>query len=525
MRAVAAMAMLFCCQTLVVAGETVKPEVQLRHVAGWNLLEAVVPGKLLSVASLDGGRTMYLLVEPIETPGQPPPAEGPADDEREEDAPLVCPQPENVSLPPLLELYRLELQRQELGLVRQDLPSDGNLLGVADLDGAGEEVLLLRRPGQLLALQRDRLVPLVEGPPDMEMRWHASADGFRAVGSSVFGGTLRFYLAGIGTTQWREIAALALPSTGSVQATGISVRYAVPRYLGRDQDGKLFYATPPEAIGPRRLQITLFVLDPSSGEVQVSDCWAGLPGPEKLLDYHFLLLEGQPMLLAETMPGNKLSLLGEKLLRLFPLQLDRSRLGLAPVFAVQSRMNLWQEAHPSLVDVNRDGRVDLVLGYWKGLISPRIALDAYVRQADGSFRGSPRTTAFDVEDGEGSYLHYGDDLDGDSLPDLLVRQDQNWLLYSGLPSSSGKKLVNRKATVLPLEVQGAVLNGNVELEVSAAGVSRVTAEAKGKLQFVELAEGNGRALLWVWPGDRSSPGTLQVLWREMSPAATPGTGS
>jgi hypothetical protein len=222
------------------------------------------------------------------------------------------------------------------------------------------------------------------------------------------------------------------------------------------------------------------------------------------------------MLLAETMPSDKLSLFGEKLLRLFPLEADRSRLGPAPLFAVQSGMNLWQDAHPVLVDVNRDGRMDLVIGYWKGLMSPRVALEAYVREPDGSFRSSPRTTAFDVKNGEGSYLHYGDDLDGDSLPDLLVRRDESWLLHSGLPSSSGKKLVDRKATTLPLEVQETVLTGAVEIELSATGVSHFTAVTQGKPQFADFAAGKGRAILLIWPGNSSSPGALQILWQDGS---------
>ncbi len=515
MRRLAAMALLACCPILVAAGDTPQPGVRFTQAEGWSRVDAVDPGKLRSVATMDASPTVYLLVEPVDYPAEPAPAEEPSEDGEEQEAPLACPEPEDTSPPPPLALYRLELQRQELIPVRQDLPGDGSTLHAADLDGDGEQELLLRRPGQFLELRPDGLIPLIDIPPSIGARLHASADGAPAVASATSGGSLRLYLAGAGTKDWQETAAIALPSTGKVQANGLSIRHAVPKYVGRSQDGKLLYATPPQAVGPRRLQVTLTALDPSSGEAQISDCWAGLPGPETLLNYHFLLLEGRPMLLAETMPSDKLSLFGEKLLRLFPLETDRSRLGPAPLFAVQSRMNLWQDAHPVLVDVNRDGRMDLVMGYWKGLLSPRVALDAYVREPDGSFRSSPRTTAFDVKNGEGSYLHYGDDLDGDSLPDLLVRRDQSWLLHSGLPSSSGKKLVDRKATALSLEVQETVLTG-VEIQLSSAGVSHFTSVAQRRPQFADLAGGKGRAILLIWRGDGSSPGGLQVLWRDGS---------
>jgi len=513
MRRLAAMTLLACCPILVAAGDTQQPDVRFTQSEGWSRLDVVVPGKLLSVATMDASRTLYLLVKPVDYPAEPAPTEEPSEYGEEQGATLACPEPEDTSPPPPLALYRLELQQQELTPVRADLPGDGSALHVVDLDGDGEQELLLKRPGQFLELRSDGLLPLLESPLGIGGRLHASVDGAPAVVSATSGGSLRLYLAGAGTTGWQETAAIALPSTGKVHANGLSVRHAVPWYVGRSQDGKLLYATPPQAVGPRRLQVTLIALDPSSGEAQISDCWAGLPGPEKLLNYHFLLLEGRPMLLAETMPSDKLSLFGEKLLRLFPLETDRSRLGQAPLFAVKSHMNLWQDAHPVLVDVNRDGRMDLVIGYWKGLLSPRVALDAYVREPDGSFRSAPRTTAFDVKNGEGSYLHYGDDLDGDSLPDLLVRRDQSWLLHSGLPSSSGKKLVERKGTELPLEVQEIVETGVVEIQLSAAGVSRFTAAAQGKPQFADFAAGKGRAILLIWPGDRSSSGALQVLWR------------
>jgi len=514
MRRLVAMALLSCCPSLIAASDAPEPDVRFIQVGGWNRLDAVVPGKLLSVATINANRTVYLLVKPVEYAAESEPAEDPGQDNEEQEPALACPEPEDTSPPAPLALYRLEMPQQKLSRVRDDLPGDGLQLQAVDLDGDGEEELLLRRRQQFLLLPTDGLAPPIGGPLGAVGRLHVPQDGAPAVVSASTGGSLRLYSADNGTMDWQETAAVALPTTGRVQQNGLSVRRAIPAYMGRSHDGKLLYATPPQEVRPRRLQVTLIALDPSSGEAQISDCWAGLPGPERLLNYHFLLLEGRPVLLAETMPADKLSLFGEKLLRLFPLEADRTRLGRAPLFAAQSRMNLWQNAHPLLLDVNRDGQTDLVIGYWKGLMSPRIALDAYVRQPDGSFREAPRTTAFDIKNGEGSYLHYGDDLDGDSLPDLLVRRDESWLLLSGLPSSSGKKLVDRKGSTLPLQVHETVLTGVVEIQLSSKGVSRFTSVAPGRPQFADLAAGNGRAILLIWEGDGSSPGGLQILWRD-----------
>jgi hypothetical protein len=299
-----------------------------------------------------------------------------------------------------------------------------------------------------------------------------------------------------------------------VHGARLSVQHAVPAYIGRDPEGRLLYATSPQAVGPRRLQVTLLAVDPSSGETEVSDCWAGLPGPEWLLEHRFLLLDGKPMLLAETMRSDHLSLFGEKLVRLFALEADRSRLGLTPTFAVKSRMNLWQTSEPQMLDINGDGREDLVLGYWKGLMSKRVALDVYVREENGSFRDAPRSTAFDAKDGDTSLLLFGEDVSGDGLPDLMVRNDETWLLYRGLPTKNGKKLVDRKAVVLPL-ARREKFSANVEVALSAAGVSHFTMVGQSKPLVLPLAPGGGNALLAAWPGAGMSRG----------PATLPGSST
>ena len=52
---------------------------------------------------------------------------------------------------------------------------------------------------------------------------------------------------------------------------------------------------------------------------------------------------------------NLLSFRDEKLLRLYALEGDRTRLGVRPLFAAASRMNLWQDGTPVLRDVDGDG--------------------------------------------------------------------------------------------------------------------------------------------------------------------------
>jgi hypothetical protein len=128
-------------------------------------------------------------------------------------------------------------------------------------------------------------------------------------------------------------------------------------------------------------------------------------------------------------------------------------------------MNMWQEGEPLLLDVNADGRRDLVIGYWKGLKDDRVVLDAYLREDEGWFADTPKTTAFDVEpakqrstpdskpqrpDADRSFVNYGRDLDGDSLPDLLLRTSVGLLVYRGRDSKDGAKLVDKQPLEIPL---------------------------------------------------------------------------
>ena len=50
-----------------------------------------------------------------------------------------------------------------------------------------------------------------------------------------------------------------------------------------------------------------------------------------------------------------------------------------------------------MLDVDRDGREDLVIGYWKGLAGAKVVLDVYLREAAG-------------EDAEAAVINWGQAL-------------------------------------------------------------------------------------------------------------------
>jgi hypothetical protein len=191
----------------------------------------------------------------------------------------------------------------------------------------------------------------------------------------------------------------------------------------------MVFATEPEPLGKRRLRTLL--LDPDGPpESQSVESWALFPTPERVVDSAFAILNGAPVLVVTTTSADKLSLLGEKALRVYPLGGDRTRAGDQPLFAAATGINLWQVASPVVVDLDRDGRDDLVLAYWKGLKNTIAALEVY-RGGAGSGFAKPETTSFDVEDGERGFLSFGSDVDGDGLPDLVLLAKRELLVFPG----------------------------------------------------------------------------------------------
>jgi hypothetical protein len=222
---------------------------------------------------------------------------------------------------------------------------------------------------------------------------------------------------------------------------------------------------PSEAVGTRRIRAGLVRVGAAAVTVEV--CWAGLPEAEDVLESGVVLFDGSPLLVTTAKEAGKLGLFTEKRLRVHPLLADRSRFGIEPTLAVESRMNLWQEGSFSSPDVDGDGRADLAVAYWKGLKDARVVVDVYLRNEDGTFRDKAGSTAFDVEDGDRSWLRFGDDLDGDGRADLVVRSAETLHVHRGLASAKGARVVEREPIVVPLEDGGAL--GKTTTTVTVGG--------------------------------------------------------
>jgi len=390
-------------------------------------------------------------------------------------------------------------------LVRDDLPADARDLAAVDLDGDGDDELLLARGDRISVLEDDGDDTWVDGKDALQgiaglerfvrgplpgRRGAAPLVWFQAVG------VLRGYGPEPGG-DWILRAEIPLPVTVEKGASAFAL--SSPEVMAMDAGaGVPLLATRPEGwTGADRIRTVVVAAEPKPSW---AECWCRLPQPERVIDSKVLRFDGKPLLAVTTIPADKLSLFGEKLLRVCPLEADRTRSGKSPLLSVESHINLWQEAEPFATDVNGDGREDLVVGYWKGLKDSTVVLDAYLRRADGSFEPGPKTTSFDVEEADREFVGYGHDIDGDGRADLVLRAGGRIVFHPGLPGSSGKRIVDSRArwevsvTTPPEGGEGKV---TIEVRVGSEGMDAHTTDSgSGTIQLLDVG-GDGRTEILV----------------------------
>jgi len=498
---------------------------------GGRFLHADLPGRLLGYALLrrgDGGRDVVFLVAPEEAPAEKAEDEDPHLPRKE-----PCPPgaPDSQPPPEPLLLVKLAVKDEpDLVTLRADIQADAFGIDAADVDGDGIDEILLLRPGELsiirdggIAEERAAGIPPLAAPglADGELDpWLvrfpalategffplASLDGLRIYGP------LREH-AGLGLRSSRDLALEARLARSSLILEGSPVRP-----VGRSSDGRLWLASGPSGGPGRRLRTLLFdALD--GGESGAAEIWSRLPEPEHVMESFFLIFDGRPALLVTTRSAEKLKLFAEKRLRLFLLEgADRSRAGSPPLLSVDSNANLWQGIFPAVADVSGDGLEDLVLVYWKGLKESSVVLEAWLRAPGGGFESSPATTRFDVEEASRDSLAYGMDLDGDSLPELILAAGGRIRIHRGLrPARSGSGLVEHEAR---WSLPGGDLSWQAGATPVGTGIAGVSfgpdgdgERGMGTPRLVDV-DGDGRSEILSLATSGEAGGRFRITWLE-----------
>jgi hypothetical protein len=343
-------------------------------------------------------------------------------------------------------LYRWRQDDGErLELLASGLPHGG--LEAADLDGDGAEELVLVRDGAIDELKPAGATGAITAVTIVHDPAIAAAFGDpRAARSAIEARdtSLRIALPGefrsygrLPSGAYALRSALALPMKIIPSNGRVAVETPDVNDLGAVAGIGLTFATDPEPIGALRVRTTLTTPDASPRRDPI-ECWARLPAPERVLDNTFAIMDGTPVWIATTMSAERLDVFGEKLLRIYPLAGDRTRVGVLPRATATTGLNIWQTGFPVVLDLDRDGHDDLAISYWKGLRRSIAAVEVYPGESSGQL-GKRREIEFTVDDADEGWLSFGRDADGDGHPDLIVLTGTSVLVYPG----SAERVIER----------------------------------------------------------------------------------
>jgi hypothetical protein len=398
----------------------------------------------------------------------------------------ACPWPEGPGSPALflLDPHRLAPDGQDAGatpeltLIRRDLMAEDRAVIALDLNGDGDDEILLERGASLLLLPDEGDAPASGEPcllfqdPDLRLRAEEpydvhfppepvavrspldEADVINPPGNRTGPrraplreapaplhlrvtalGVLRFYGPAGETGAWNLRAEVPLPVRSSPDPALLLLTSPQVRTVGRTAAGYALIAAGPVPYGEQRLRTVLIEVSDLDAP-RVEEYWSQLPGRESIDRSGYFLLDGQPHLWVETRTEGEVQFFGsDERLRIFNLVPDRTRAGGAPVLAF-GELKEFQETRLRLgQDVDGDDRQDLV---FVGRDDDEVILTAYRQRPDGSFQRTPRRQQ--IEEG-GRPLAYGRDLDGDGLPDLLIARRGQLRIHSGVaPSIDGKEM-------------------------------------------------------------------------------------
>ncbi len=469
------------------ADEAAPPPVGVHEerTGGARRLDAVLPGPIVAVAvapaGAGGAAELLVLARP----------------ENEPDGPRT--------------LSRLDLAAGRLVELRAGLPGSFKALAFLTLEAGAAPHLVAGGLGELWDL--GTLGDLAPEPrsllrhPGFDLRslhpgklWLPGAD--LTTFAAAEAGSLRLYRLAAGQV---ELASrFELPLAAKREASGLLLASPPVTPLLAPASGRLLFAVGPEAHGSRRLRTLL--IDPVAGTS--SEAWALLPGPEAVAESWYRLVDGRPFLFVMSQSSDKLGLLEEKRLRVFGLSADRTRLGKPPLLAFTTDTKRWHDTDLHLANADGDGKADLVLLQPAGLSGDELKVEALPGLGGGRFLIRTRRSSLDPAPQE--WL-YGEDWNGDGVPDLAAVGDGALMLYAGSRGGS-RPLAGKPWLRLPLP---SLETRRQEVAVSV-GTAGATVEDRAVHEPSEIAaadlDGDGRRELLLLDPSLLGRGVLRIVF-------------
>lgn len=426
-------------------------------------------------------------------------------------------------------LYRLEPQAGgALTKLADGLPGSAKAMFLTDLDGDGRRELATGGMGELDSL--GLVSELAAGKPARPLLRHpgfdprslspellrtAHGDGFWMGGpwmGAAEAGALRLYEAAGG--ELRQRVRIPLPLTVRREPSGLELRSSRVTAGPAGADGTLRFAVGPEQAGEFRLKTALFEVSPAN-QVAAVEAWSRLPGAEKVEESRYAWLGGRPYLLAFTQSSDKLALLEERKLRLFPLSADRTRSGKGAILTYETGAPRWNDLDIFVRDVDGDGLEDIALLYEKGLMSPELVLEVLPGTGVARFSIKARTASLDPVP---ERWLYGEDLTGDGLPDLVTMEGGELRLR---PGAKGRLWEKKPRQSLPMpRLNGPGGEVTVSVGTSGSEVRQSPRELADRLFTTDL-NGDGKGEVIIVSPEILGRGVVRVVWLSPTPSDPP----
>jgi hypothetical protein len=385
------------------------------------------------------------------------------------------------------------------------LPDKAVTLLAADLDGDGADEILLGDSGTLWTL----------GTADAPVAPRQVLDGVDARNLLGLNEGREIAAAEVGRLRtWKREGGKLVPGAGfelpvRARRQRTAIRLETPDVERLSQGAGVsaqspLYLVGPEANGKTRL-LTLLLTRGADGAEQRTEAWSRFAGPEQVDEHWFVRVDGRPLLIVTTTNAEKVSVFEKKKIRVFAFSADRTRAGQISILSSPTETPRWFPIEPTVVDLDRDGREDLVVVQQEGLRGKSLLVEAFFGRdkGQGRFELPSRKTEIDLQ---ARAWHYGADVTGDGRPDLVAVQQKKLLIFAGTDTPRRSPIDRQPRTTIDLPATESIA---INASAGSEGVN-VDKEGADPLQIIDL-DGDGRGEIVITLRDDQGRGRVTVV--------------